>query len=58
MKTKSCRTCANWYENPEQCFDCELHPALVDRWRKIGSTGFTRDAGKPIDPKIPTKKSK
>ena len=50
---RTCRTCANWRENPEQCYDCNRNPANVDRWRPIGSRGFTRDTGKPVNPKMP-----
>ena len=48
---KSCLNCANWRENPEQCYDCSVDKP--NRWRPTGSPGFTRDAGKPTNPQVP-----
>lgn len=50
---KNCLTCANWRENPEQCYGCIRNSDNSDCWRPVGSAGFTRDAGKPLNPKMP-----
>lgn len=47
----ACTECANWRENPEQCYDCSQNK--VNRFRPMGSVGFVRDAGKPLNPKMP-----
>jgi len=48
-----CVSCMNWRENPEQCYGCKLNPGYTDNWRSKGSRGFTRDAGKPVNPTCP-----
>ena len=52
-KPKTCLTCANWRENPEQCYNCTRNSSTQDCWRSIGSPGFVRDAGKPTSPRLP-----
>jgi hypothetical protein len=55
-KRKDCVTCVNWRENPEQCYDCARNPGVTDRWRPVGSAGFHRDGGKPVNPIMPRKR--